>query len=480
MPCQPCSPESRRGTGAAAGRVADRDRAAVQLDDAPRDREPEARAARLAGEERLEDRARGRPRGRPGRWSLTSMTSRPPSPRDPRASPGAPGRERVVDQVHERPARMRARVERPRRAARRGIDRDSPSTRLRGARARAPPGRPARARARRCARTRADRCVSFSSRTASSTTRSAFARGLLAARQHLGEQLRVALERRERVADLVREHRRHLAEAREPALALARAAPRRAGAARAAPARSRRRAGSAPRARRSRACASPRRAARRPATGSNSITMRSAPAAGRSSVPAAEAELDAHAPAQPRGARTARAAVALRVADRRARLGDDLAVAVDHRDVAQALIGMISQDLREVRLARRAVELAEVRAHRLLDRETLPSRSASDASTTASRVDHVVATSAAAISANAMASGGTRRRHVGAAGAGESGIVGSIRRHTAGAPATARHPCRRRRSPARRCRCRAARRSRGGASGRGRSARGASACPRPA
>ncbi len=124
--------QADREARAAAGAVADVDRAAVRLDDLARDREPEPGAACARREERLEDARAQLGAARPDRESATAISTRVAGARAPRAhlaagaatprrrwrggraAPGTPGRDRRAAPASSAGASRRTRT--PRRA----------------------------------------------------------------------------------------------------------------------------------------------------------------------------------------------------------------------------------------------------------------------------------------------------------------------------------------------------------------------------
>ena len=359
----------------------------------------------LRGVERLEDLRRVARPGRPAPRSRTSNTSRPPCRARPHASTG-PGRPATALRAGcERPARMRAASSDQRRrraAASTSIALDD----LGRGRAAAPPGRRG-ARWSSPVRTNVEQVVGRAPR-AGSPRRPRARPSRAACRRPAAsrEQLRVALERRQRVPDLVREHRRHLAEARQPALALAGAPPR-------------------PRRRSSRristiATPSSTSAARPPTRASTSPSATSSSASIGSTSRTSdhgrapdfhERRYGARSSTWIRPRRWTQPAVYTR-ADRRARRGELVAVRIDRRDVAQAFAGVILQHARRAtphRAAhlRRGPPAPPARRREPRHRARRRTRRSSSCAS-----PHSAATSAAAISANATARGGTRRvRH---------------------------------------------------------------------
>ena len=116
---------------------------------------------------------------------------------------------------------MRGAIERQRRRRAGGLDVDAIGARRRRRVAQQRGGIDAARGVTRFARTKLSRSSTRrSSRRDLATPRARPCRARRPAVEALDEELRVALERRERVADLVREHRRHLAERDQAAIAL--------------------------------------------------------------------------------------------------------------------------------------------------------------------------------------------------------------------------------------------------------------------
>jgi len=167
----------------------------------------------------------------------------------------------------------------------------------------------------------------------------------------------------------VREHRRHLAQARQPALALACAVL---GLPAQLPANDRDRNAE----QRDRGeHADQDRAIRSGAqlVGLRRLDLDREPHPARIAPPAAAKSvrrLDAQ-PAVDMHDLAGRSHAEVELAPRRAGLGDDLTVVVDERDVADALVAMLRDDRHEIRGGRRSLEVGEVGAHGLILRDRL-------------------------------------------------------------------------------------------------------------